>query len=172
MTSPGLLSFKEFENLPDSPGKQELLDGELIQLPPAKKRHMVVAKRFLKLLGTILDESRVWFETGYQIGNGWLVPDISATWPDHPVANDYHQGGPMIAIEIESPGNTAEELDRKVVAYLQAGAGEIWVVYPKTFSMLVYTGSGKVIRVMDEYRSDLLPGLAVNLRELLVETGD
>jgi Uma2 family endonuclease len=78
----------------------------------------------------------------------------------------------MIAIEIESPGNTAEELDRKVVAYLQAGAGEIWVVYPKTFSMLVHAGLGKVVRVTDEYRSDLLPGLAVNLRELLGETGD
>ena len=28
------LSFEQFEALPDTPGKQELLEGELIELPP------------------------------------------------------------------------------------------------------------------------------------------
>ncbi len=168
MTSPGLLSFEEFESLPESLGKQELLDGELIELPPAKLRHMAIAKRFHELLGTVLHKSRVWFETGYQLGNGWLIPDISATWPDQRVANDYYQGGPMIAIEVESPGNTAEELDRKVVAYLQNGAGEVWVVYPRTNSMLVHASlEQRVIRVTEEYHSDLMPELIVNLRDLL-----
>ena len=34
--STSLLTFEEFEQLPDDPGKLELLDGELIRLPPAK----------------------------------------------------------------------------------------------------------------------------------------
>jgi len=29
-----LLTFEEFEQLPDAPGKRELLDGELIEWPP------------------------------------------------------------------------------------------------------------------------------------------
>lgn len=167
MISTGLLTFEEFETLPDSPGKQELLDGELIQLPPAKQRHMAIAKKFYKLLETALDESRVWFETGYRIGSGWLIPDISVIWPDQQIANGYYQQGPMIAIEVESPGNTAEELDRKVVAYLQNGAGEVWVVYPATNSMLVHSGLAKVVRVTGDYTSALLPDLAVNLPNLL-----
>jgi Uma2 family endonuclease len=34
-----LLTFEEFEQLPDRPGKDELLRGELIQMPPGKLRH-------------------------------------------------------------------------------------------------------------------------------------
>ena len=40
MASTTLLTFEELEQLPDEPGKMELLDGELIRLPPAKKRHI------------------------------------------------------------------------------------------------------------------------------------
>jgi Uma2 family endonuclease len=168
MTSPGLLSFEEFERLPEYMGKQELLEGELIELPPAKVRHMAIAKNFVRRLETFLDQSRVWFVTGYQFGNSWLIPDVSATWPDQRIANDYYQGGPMIAIEVESPGNTAEELDRKVVAYLQNGAGEVWVVYPRTNSMLVHSRPDQtVIRVTGEYHTALVPGLIVRLQDLL-----
>src|ERR1019366_2578743 len=45
-----LLSFEEFERLPDEPGKLELLDGELIQLPPAKRKHVDIAHRIYDLL--------------------------------------------------------------------------------------------------------------------------
>lgn len=168
MTSPGLLTFEEFERLPEYMGKQELLEGELIELPPPKTRHMAIAKRFQKLLETVLDESRVWFETGYQLGNSWLIPDISASWPGQQLVNDYYQGGPMIAIEVESPGNTAEELDRKVIAYLQNSAGEVWVVYPRTNSMLVHSRlEQNVLRVTGEYHTGLVPELIVNLQDLL-----
>ena len=141
------MTFEEFESLSESGGKQELLDGELIELPPAKVRHMAVAKSFLELLTTVLSKSRVWFETGYQLGSSWLIPDISATWPDQRIANDYYQGGPMIAIEVESPGNTAEELDN---------------------SMLVHSRLDQtVIRVTGEYQTGLIPGLIVRLQDLL-----
>jgi hypothetical protein len=83
------LTAEKILSLPDTPGKQELLDGELISLPPTLRR-------------------------------GWLIPDVSATWPDHPVSG-WLQGPPMIAIEIVSRGNTAAETDRKVSAYCQAG---------------------------------------------------
>ena len=39
------LTFGEFERLPDEPGKLELLRGELIDLPPAKRRHNETADR-------------------------------------------------------------------------------------------------------------------------------
>ncbi|MEO8130927.1 MAG: Uma2 family endonuclease, partial [Bryobacteraceae bacterium] len=101
-------------------------------------------------------------------GNSWLIPDVSATWPDQRIANDYYQGAPMIAIEVESPGNTAEELDRKVFAYLKNGAGEVWLVYPRTNSMLVHSSlDQKVIRVTGEYQTTLVPELIVRLQDLL-----
>ena len=112
------LTAEEFLNLADTPGKQELLDGELISLPLAKNSHSIVARAFQDLLLTALDKSRVWFFEGYQLRRGWLIPDVSVTWADQLVC-EWFQGAPVIAVEIVSRGNTAEEIDRKVSAYLQ-----------------------------------------------------
>ena len=44
-TTTTLLTFEEFERLPDQPGKRELLEGELIELPPAELKHNRIAHR-------------------------------------------------------------------------------------------------------------------------------
>jgi len=36
----------------------------------------------------------------------------------------------MLAVEIASRGNTAEEIESKTVRYLEHGAAEVWVLYP------------------------------------------
>jgi Uma2 family endonuclease len=120
-----LLTIEEFLNLPDVPGKQELLDGELISLPPAKRSHMEISKRLFHLFRSVVDDSRVWFETGYHLHDRMLQPDVSVTWPDQRVENDWFQGAPMIAFEIASRGNTAEEIEGKVAAYIEEGVGEV-----------------------------------------------
>jgi Uma2 family endonuclease len=158
------LTAEEFLNLPDSPGKQELLDGELISLPPAKLQHSETARAFQGLLETVLDKSRVWFFEGYQLKRGWLIPDVSVNWPDQPVS-EWFQGAPMIAIEIVSRGNMADEIDRKIGAYLQEGAAEFWVVYPGARSMQVFR-KDETIRVTDVYHCERL-SLAVKLNELI-----
>jgi Uma2 family endonuclease len=45
-TGSPLLTFKEFERLPDQPRKQELLEGELIELPPAELKHKRITHWF------------------------------------------------------------------------------------------------------------------------------
>ncbi|HTX34812.1 MAG TPA: Uma2 family endonuclease [Bryobacteraceae bacterium] len=155
-----LLSEQEFLALPESPGKQELLDGELIELPPARHSHDELAKRIALLLATVLGWSRVWIESGYRLGpNRWLTPDVSVSWPDQPIEDDWPQGAPMLAIEIASRGNTAAELERKRLQYLAGGAGEVWIVYPETHSMLVSRQDGTVTAVdpAADYRCELIP---------------
>ena len=164
MSAITLLTDDEFLNLPETPGKRELLDGELISLPPAENSHSIVAREFQDLLLTVLDKSRVWFYEGYQLKRGWLIPDVSATWPDQPVSR-WFQGAPMIAIEIVFPGNTAAQIDRKVWAYLQEGSAEVWVVYPETRSMMVFR-KDQMLRVTDTYHCELI-GVVVKLDELL-----
>lgn len=159
-----LLTDEEYLNLPDEPGKHELLDGELISMPPAVHVHSIIARRFYELLQTVLPGSRVWLFEGYQLKRGWLIPDVSVTWPDQPVSR-WLQGAPMIAIEIVSPGNTAEEIDRKTEAYLEEGAAEVWVVYPKRHKMNVMRKDA-TLRVTGEYRCGLI-GVTANLAELI-----
>jgi Uma2 family endonuclease len=40
-----LLTFEEFEQLPDQPGKRELVRGELIEAPPPEYKHDDIADR-------------------------------------------------------------------------------------------------------------------------------
>jgi len=133
-----MLSEEEFLSLPDIPGKRELLDGELIDLPPAKHYHGIIAKKLMSLLAAVLDESSVWREEAYCLREGrWLIPDVSVSWPDQPTERGWYKGSPMLAVEIASRGNTAEELESKTALYLEHGAAEIWVLYPRTQTMVV-----------------------------------
>jgi Uma2 family endonuclease len=115
-TTPTLLTNARFELMPDYPGKQELLEGELISLPPAKRTQASIATA----LYTILRASggyRIFIEAGYQLTpETWLVPDVSVEWPGQRVENDYAQGAPMIAVEIVSRSNVAEEIDAETAA--------------------------------------------------------
>jgi Uma2 family endonuclease len=130
------MSEEEFINLPDTPCK--LLDGELIELPPAKLYHSVIARKLMYLLATALGESRVWILSVYWLREGrWLIPDVSVSWPDQGISRGWYQGSPMIAIEIASRGNTAWELESKTALYLEDGAAEVWVLYPKTQTIVV-----------------------------------
>jgi Uma2 family endonuclease len=54
------MSFAEFEQLPEMPGKQELIDGELVAMPPPELSHSELMKRVYALLLTGLHRSRVW----------------------------------------------------------------------------------------------------------------
>src|SRR5690242_17088574 len=109
-----LLTEEEYLQLPDFPGRQEFRDGELITLLPAKRSHSELIKRNTRLLETVLDGSRIWSETGFQLRpNRWVIPDVCVIWPDQPVVNDYFQRSPMLAIEIASRGNTPDELQQK-----------------------------------------------------------
>jgi len=158
------LTDEQFLRLPDEPGKQELLNGELISLPPAKLFHGIIARRFAQLIRTALPESRIWTEMGFRLKRGWLQPDVSVIWPDQP-QGEWFEGSPMIAIEIASRGNTDEEIDQKVEAYLADGAAEVWIVRPKTASMTVFR-KDSALRVTGVYHCELL-ALAVDLPTLL-----
>lgn len=149
------MTFAEFELLPDIEGKRELVDGEIITMPPPELAHSRVAKRILFLLAARFKESLVWPDhTGYRIARGWIEPDVSVSWPDQRRDEKYFLGSPMIAVEILSPG---EEIDRKVTLYFAEGAREVWVVDLKHQAMTVYARQGEqVIRhaVDREYRSE------------------
>src|SRR5689334_20603664 len=100
-TTKTLLTFEEFERLPDRPGKRELVKGELIELPPAKKQHNMISTRLFKCLDSTLESAHargdaralgaVYMEMGYLLeADGWLQPDISITHRDQP-GDDYFE---------------------------------------------------------------------------------
>jgi len=108
-TTTTLLTFEEFEHLPDAPGKHELLDGELIELPPPKRRHTLIQHRIAEALRRYAVERDllVFVEAGFRLGarrSEWLQPDVSvvSSEQEERAAIDpdgYYQGSPLIAVE-------------------------------------------------------------------------
>ena len=154
MSTTSLITFAEFEHWPDNPGKRELIDGEVIELPPPKLLHARIARRIYELLRTGPLCDRVWHEIGYRVGGGWLQPDVSVSHPHQRVDNDYLVGSPLLAVEVLSPANTAAQIDRKLTLYFQENACEVWVLNPAKRSMTVYrrdTAGGPVARIPVEH---------------------
>ena len=147
MITTSLITFADFEQMPYAPGKQELIDGELIEMPPAKHSHMHIAKRIFVLLLSGATGKMAHIEMGYRIGGGWLVPDVSVSRPNQEITDDYLIGSPSLAVEVLSPCNSASQIERKLSLYFAEGAEEIWVINPSKRTMSVYcTGEEGVLR--------------------------
>jgi len=175
-TTTTLLTFEEFERLPDQPGKRELLKGKLIELPPAEFKHNRTSHWIYKPLDTALSDAHrrgeavdlgeVYIEMGYKLGDSWVQPDVSVTYAGQAVGK-YLEGAPAIAIEVVSPSNTAQALDLKTDLYFQHGAREVWRVYPMTRHVVVHVpGGSRVIPENDAVTTPLLPGFALGVGEL------
>ena len=165
-TTTAPVTFAEFEQLPDVDTKRELLDGEVIDLPPAKRIHSAIVMALVELLLRCVPRARICAEGGYRMGAGFLIPDVSVLHPNQPLENGYVQGAPLLAVEVASEANTARQLDRKVSRYLQHGAHEVWIVYPETSSMMVFHASGAVERITGPWTSPA-SGLAFDIAGLI-----
>jgi Uma2 family endonuclease len=171
------LTFEEFELLPDQPGKRELLRGELIELPPAKRKHNVIGRRLFLRLFNILTEAHaheeardlgdVYHRMGYHFPDGsWLQPDVSITHAGQEWG-DYYLGSPALAVEIVSESNSADEIAGKVEVFLLNGAAEVWVLYPNRQQMWVYGREGRAERHAVTVTSGLLSGATIDLNQIL-----
>ena len=150
-----LLTDDEFLALPDEPGKQELLDGELVSMPPAKQKRNFVSMRVFDALRRGIHPSRVHHEAGYKLRSGrWLQPDVSVIWPDQPLG-DWFERAPALAVEIASESNTERELRRKIAMYLEDGAASVWVIRPDEETLTTYSR---------ENRNEVITTVAVEFR--------
>jgi Uma2 family endonuclease len=180
-TTSAPLTFEEFERIPDQPGKQELLRGELIEEPPAKKRHKQIAHRIYDRLapavraaharGEAQELGEVFHEMGYKLADhSWVQSDVSITHQGHP-GDDYFEGAPAIAIEIVSPSNTADQLSTKTRLYFEYCAREVWRVYQKArYAEVHVAGSSREVMFDEALTTPLLPGFSMSVKEILGES--
>jgi Uma2 family endonuclease len=177
-TETPLLTFEEFERLPDQPGKRELLKGELIELPPAEFKHGRLAHQICKILdgalsaahaqGAARELAEVFHEMGYKLArNAYIQPDVSITHAGQ-TARKYLEGAPAIGVEIVSPANRAKDIYKKTDLYFEFGAREVWWIFPETRHAVIHTGSTDQIRTEREaIATSLIPGFSLNLKEIL-----
>jgi Uma2 family endonuclease len=153
------MTFAEFEQLADAPGKHELIDGELIMSPQPKRRHSRIGRNCEDFLLRHFDRDWVWVELGFKIGEHYAQPDVSLIAGEQPEDAGYCAGAPMLAIEVLSSSNTAAEIERKVELYLTnkvQNAIEVWLLDGKRRTVTVYAveaGTTVMARHTGRFRS-------------------
>jgi Uma2 family endonuclease len=74
-----------------------------------------------------------------------------------------------LAVEIISPNEYAVDVDEKTRQYLQAGTKQVWLVYPRSKSISVYTSLRDVTIYTQEddlSGGDVLPGFACKVADI------
>lgn len=145
------MTVQEFSRLPRDSARHELNAGELITMPPPKALHSRLAKAVFVALHSRLPKDgtrEVYMEAGYLLSRAPTTirqPDVSVLSKERVQAtheDDYFDGAPELAVEVVSPGDSADDLEEKVRQYLAAGSRWVWVVYPKSQSVTLWDAEG------------------------------
>ena len=171
------MTMEEFSRLPADGARHEMNAGELITLPPPKSLHSLISLAVLEALQPYLRQhplGRAIPEAGYILFREPLTirqPDVSVLSKariDATPEDSYFEGAPELAIEIVSPSDAADELEIKVRQYLNTGAKQVWVLYPRSQDLHVFQPDRFFVLKADEVLEggDLLPGFAVKVSEL------
>jgi len=174
MPATALLTSEQYLALPeefDQKGnriKDELIGGEIIKTPPPSRIHDLIKNRINKLLILYLNANpQIALETLVEIGaevskHDTFVPDVSVVRRDRLGGEDrILRGAPDLAIEVVSSRDTATHLKSKVDAYLRGGSTTVWVVYPDSRSVMVYSGdTARELKAGQSIEDPLLPGFS------------
>jgi Uma2 family endonuclease len=172
------VTLEEFARLPKDGASHEINAGELLTLPPPKSLHALVALTILEFLQQHMKKQgtgRVIPEAGYILSRNPLTirqPDVSVISLERIRATDpdsYFEGAPELAVEVVSSSDSAEDLDVKTKQYLQSGAQQVWILYPRTQTVHIFSrGVATFIRDQDQTLEggNLLPGFTVPVASL------
>jgi Uma2 family endonuclease len=171
------MTVEEFSRLPADGARHEMNAGELITLPPPKSLHSLTSLAVLEALQPYLRQhplGRAIPEAGYILSREPLTirqPDVSVLSNariEAPPEDSYFEGAPELAVEIVSPSDVPEELEVKIRQYLNAGAKQVWVLYPKARHADVFEENKATVLSGDEELKggDLLPGFSIRVSEL------
>ena len=142
------LTEAEFLRLPDNGRKYELVDGEAKGVPTAHDHAVIGMRLGAQILGCA--SSRRGYVAGSQAGfrmlNGNIRrPDVAFTLkarlPDGKPSKGFEDGAPDLAVEIVSPNEDAADLLRRVGEYFASGAQQVWLLFPETRTVSLYTSN-------------------------------
>jgi Uma2 family endonuclease len=160
--------------------RYELNRGVLKTMPPAGIEHGQRALGLGASLYIFVEEHDLGIvvaaETGFYLERNpdtVRAPDAAFIrkdrLPEGDLPRGYFLGAPDLAVEVVSPGDTADEVDDKVQTWLHFGAQRVWVLSSKTMSVTVYRpdGSAQVLTGDDLLDGeDVLPGFQVQISRL------
>jgi Uma2 family endonuclease len=175
-----LLTAEEFFSMPDDGNRYELVQGRLVCMAAAGGLHGKIASRVDHRLRDFIEAHGLGevctAETGFRLAQNpdtVRAPDVAfvarARIPAAGVPEGFWPFAPDLAVEVVSPSDRFDEVMSKVQEYLNAGTRLVWVLHPRTQTVMVYhaTGEAQLLRGQDELSgADVLPGFRCRGDEL------
>jgi len=174
------MTAEELIELPADDYKYELVEGELIRMPPSGGEHGKLAARLTRLLDEYVEAHDL--GTVSTAGAGFILrrtpdtvraPDASFIAKDRipttGIPKSYWPFAPDLAVEVVSPGDRFDEVQTKVADYLTAGTRLVWVVNPTTRTVFVHRSARNVQALAEEDElsgEDVLPGFRCPVRRV------
>ncbi len=177
-TQQRLYTADELLAMPDDGKRRELIRGALLEMSPTNALHGVLANELSRLIGNHVRAHKLGqvfaAETGFTLFRNpdtTLAPDVAFISAERakPLTEKFSTIAPDQAVEVVSPGNNAAEMNEKIALYFQAGSRQVWLVYPKTRTIHVYSAANQVTISGIEDTLDasaVLPGFTLLLETL------
>lgn len=162
---------------PEGGPRHELDEGELVEMPSATLIHNLVRDRAARQLGNHLDENPIGLavsETDVRLGEGIIRrPDLMFFFNQTLEGQDLFQvpvtAIPEFVIEVISPSEAADNVERKVRQYLTAGVRVVCQLFPAMRFAAVSTGEHRTYVEHDGAVSvPFLPGFELKLAPLFL----
>lgn len=176
-----LEDFEAFVALPENANKRfELVNGEIIEVPsnPFASHISSIINYYVR---DYVTQRKLGFVTGeaggYMVNGEPYAPDvayISKVRQPKLAHQGYNLNPPDLAVEVEYPTSAQSEraLRLKLFNYLAVGT-MVWVVYPETRQVEVYTPGGEPVKILginDTLDGGVvLPGFALALSQIFAE---
>jgi len=168
------LTLDEWLRLPEREGTiYELDEGELLMEPSPTLSHNRIRDPIARCLSDFVQSHRlgeVTIETDFRLGPATVRnPDVALIEAEHLKKLDPQRspldGSPALAVEVISPGNTDQDIRKKIEQYISAGSKAVWIVYP-TMRLIEIHESRKIRKVSAPHslnETELFSGLKFSM---------
>lgn len=150
MSTTAILSAHDLLALPTGMGtRYELVGGELRTMSPSGWEHGEIVANVTELVGAFIREQklgrRFGAETGFLLQRSpdtVRAPDFAfianSHLPSVKPTEAFWPGAPDLAVEVISPSERKGDVEEKIEEWLAAGCAVVWIVDPKSQSVMIY----------------------------------
>ena len=179
------ISVEEFLELAQRPEYQdrrlELVEGKIVEMSKPTVGHGEIVGRLYMKIASYVDENDLGRVTvgdaGFVVGRnpagrntvrGLDIAFISKAKAPNPLPFKLFELAPDLAVEVISPGNSADDIHDKVHELLKMGTPLIWLVHSRARAVVVHTSASAVTYEESDTLSggDVLPGFEVRVGDI------